>query len=241
MPRTARIVVPNIPHHIVQRGHNKQTVFVSDDDYKYYLENLFEWKEKLKCKVYAWCLMTNHIHLIVNPGEDSDNLGCLMKRLAGKQTRYVNRLERRTGSLWEGRYKSSPIQNDTYLLACSRYVELNPVRAMMVEQPEEYMWSSYQAKVGLRENKHLDMDACYLSLGNTLKQRQERYQQWVALDASETELKYIRETSKHGHPMGNRKFAEEIEQKLGVRLSLNKPGRPRKESPVNEGEERYRV
>ncbi len=239
MPRTARIVVPNVPHHIVQRGHNKQTVFVSDNDYQYYLENLFEWKEKLHCAVYAWCLMTNHIHLIINPGEDSDNLGCLMKRLAGKQTRYVNRLESRTGSLWEGRYKSSPIQSDAYLLACSRYVELNPVRAMMVDVPEGYQWSSYQTKIGLKENKQLDIDTCYLSLGSTTEQRQERYQQWVMLDTSETELKYIREARKHSHPIGNGKFVEEIEEKLDVRLSVNKPGRPRKENQVNDVEVDY--
>ena len=95
MPRKARIVVPNTPHHIVQRGHNKQVVFVNDDDYQYYLENVFEWKEQLNCKVYAWCLMTNHIHLIINPGDEMDNLGKLMKLLAGKQTRYVNRLSKK--------------------------------------------------------------------------------------------------------------------------------------------------
>ena len=88
MPRMARIVVPNTPHHIVQRGHNKQKVFASDDDYQYYLANLFEWKERLNCKVYGWCLMTNHIHLIINPGEEVDSLGLLMKRLAAKQPRF---------------------------------------------------------------------------------------------------------------------------------------------------------
>ena len=111
MPRTARVVLTNTPHHIVQRGHNRQVVFVCDDDYQYYLENLREWKEKLACKLYSYCLMTNHVHLIVDPGNEADNLGRLMKRLAGKQTRYVNKLEKRTGSLWEGRYKSHPIEN----------------------------------------------------------------------------------------------------------------------------------
>ena len=241
MPRTARIVVPNTPHHIVQRGHNKQTVFVSDDDYQYYLDNLFEWKEKLKCKVYAWCLMTNHLHLIINPGENSANLGYLMKRLAGKQTRYVNRLENRTGSLWEGRYKSSPIESDTYLLACSRYVELNPVRAMMVTQPENYKWSSYLAKIGVEKNKHLDMDDCYLGLGDTNTQRQAHYQQWVMSDISPTELQYIREASQHSHPIGNGKFVKEIEDRLKVRLKVNKPGRPRKHNEINEDEMVYYV
>ena len=240
MPRMARIVVPNTPHHIVQRGHNKQVVFVSEDDYQYYLENMFEWKEQLNCKVYAWCLMTNHIHLIINPGDDVDNLGKLMKRLAGKQTRYVNRLEKRTGSLWEGRYKSSPIETDAYLLACCRYVELNPVRAKMVEKPEDYRWSSYLEKVGLKKQKNMDSDACYLSLGNTQEQRMKLYKQWVESNVSEQEIKSIREAMQHGHPTGSQTFASSIEKKLGVRLSLNKPGRPKKEhNQIKEAGVRY--
>ena len=110
MPRSARIVVANYPHHIIQRGHNRGVVFTSDEDYLYYLNNLKEWKMKLGCKVYAYCLMTNHIHLVVDPGEDEQNLAQLIKRVAGRQTRYVNKLEKRSGSLWEGRYKSSIIQ-----------------------------------------------------------------------------------------------------------------------------------
>jgi putative transposase len=105
------------PHHIIQRGHNRQVVFASDEDYQYYLDNLCEWKEKLGCKVYAYCLMTNHVHLIVDPGEDGGNLARMMKRVAGRQTRYLNKLEKRTGSLWEGRFKSSTISADEYLLA----------------------------------------------------------------------------------------------------------------------------
>ena len=109
MPRKSRIIVPDCLHHIIQRGHNRQVVFAADGDYQYYLESIQEWKEKLGCKVYAFCLMTNHIHLIVDPGKDVKAIGRLMKRVNGKQTRFVNNLEKRTGSLWEGRYKSSPI------------------------------------------------------------------------------------------------------------------------------------
>jgi len=138
MPRKARVVLPNYPHHVVQRGYNRQAVFIEETDYLYYLENLAEWKTTLGCKVYGYCLMTNHVHLIVDPGERAENLGLLVKRLAGRQTRLVNRVERRTGSLWEGRYKSSAIETDRYLLACCRYVELNPVRAGMVATPAEY-------------------------------------------------------------------------------------------------------
>jgi len=100
MPRTARVVITNYPHHIIQRGHNRKVIFRSDDDYLYYLDNLRDWKEKLSCKVYSYCLMTNHVHLIIDPGEE-DSLSKLMKRIAGRQTRLVNKTEKRTGSLWE--------------------------------------------------------------------------------------------------------------------------------------------
>lgn len=118
MPRQARIVLANTPHHIAQRGHNRQTIFVERQDNLYYLETLKEWKHELNVKVYGYCLMTNHVHLIVEPNDEPENIGKLMKRLAGRQTRYVNHQEGRSGSLWEGRYKSSPIEIDAYLLAC---------------------------------------------------------------------------------------------------------------------------
>ena len=100
------------------------------------------WKQDLGCKVYAFCLMTNHVHLLVDPGESQENLALLMKRVAGKYTRFVNREESRSGTVWDGRYKSSPIETDRYLLACSRYIELNPVRAGIVAAPQQYRWSS---------------------------------------------------------------------------------------------------
>ncbi|MDF1589579.1 MAG: transposase, partial [Gammaproteobacteria bacterium] len=110
MPRQARIILQNTPHHIVQRGHNRETVFVEKEDYIYYLDTLKEWKQELRVNVYGYCLMSNHVHLILDPVDEPANLGKLMKRLAGRQTRYVNYQEKRTGSLWEGRYKSSPIE-----------------------------------------------------------------------------------------------------------------------------------
>ena len=147
MPRQARVVIPNIPHHIVQRGHNRQVVFAAYEDYFYYLVNLLELKSLLACKVYSYCLMTNHVHLIIDPGKEPGNLSLLMKRVAGRQTRYVNKRQNRTGSLWDGCFKSSPVSTHEYLLLCCRYVELNPVRAGIVDSPEKYSWSSYRTKV----------------------------------------------------------------------------------------------
>jgi len=120
MPRIARVVLPNYPHHVVQRGHNRNLVFAEEADYRCYLENLEAFKAVYDVKVYGFCLMTNHVHLILQPGEAVADLGQLMKRLAGRQTRFVNRQESRSGTLWEGRYKSSPIETDVYLLACCR-------------------------------------------------------------------------------------------------------------------------
>jgi REP element-mobilizing transposase RayT len=117
MARLGRVVVANYPHHVVQRGHNKAVVFGEEADYRYYLSTLEDVKEVYGVKVYGFCLMTNHVHLILHPGESMSGLGQLMKRLAGRQTRLVNRQESRSGTLWEGRYKSSPVETDAYLLA----------------------------------------------------------------------------------------------------------------------------
>jgi len=228
MARKARVVVPNTPHHIIQRGHNRQTVFASDKDYQYYLETLWEWKEKLNCRLYSYCLMTNHVHLIIEPGEDVTSLGKLMKRLAGRQTRYVNALEKRTGSLWEGRFKSHPIETERYLMTCCRYVELNPVRAKMVEKAEDYIWSSYRSKLGLNDFRKVDEDICYRALGIDVTARQTAYREMVELGVILDEMKAVREALQHGHPLGSKRFKKEIEQKLGVRLRLQKRGRPSK-------------
>ncbi len=115
MPRHARLVVPHYPHHIIQRGHNRQVVFAQDADYLYYLDTLQAWKTYYGVQVYAFCLMTNHVHLLVQPGGTPGTLAQLMKRVAARQTRYINRLEGRTGTLWESRYKSSPVDTDTYV------------------------------------------------------------------------------------------------------------------------------
>src|SRR5881296_2637448 len=164
MPRQARLVLPHYPHHIIQRGHNRQVVFARDDDYAYYLDTLQAWKTHYGVKVYAFCLMTNHVHLLLEPGEAPGVLTQLMKRVAARQTRYVNRLEGRTGTLWDSRYKSSPVETESYLLACARYIELNPVRAKLVARPEDYPWSSFRDKIGVCHTSWLDLDPCYQGL-----------------------------------------------------------------------------
>ena len=143
------MIVPGFPHHIVQRGHNRQPVFVERRDFDYYLANLQEWKPVYELEVFSYCLMTNHVHLVVRVNDNVTAILQLMKRLAGRQTRFVISLEKRSGSLWEGRYKISPVDTDVYLLACCRYVELNPVKAGMTDEPDTFraMAGSYQASL----------------------------------------------------------------------------------------------
>jgi len=228
MPRSARIVVPNTPHHIVQRGHNRQTVFVSDDDYNYYRENLIYFKQELKCRIYSYCLMTNHVHLVIDPGANPDSLSLLMKRVAGRQTRYVNKLEKRTGSLWEGRFKSSIVSQKEYLAACCRYIELNPLRAGMATNPAEYRWSSYACKGEGKQDLVVDFDTSYLARGGNESERQVAYAEYVLGTVPEYELKLIRESLQRGQLTGSDRFREEIFLKLGIRFSNKGPGRPKK-------------
>jgi len=227
MPRRARVTLANYPHHIIQRGHNKQAVFASDADYLFYLKNLKEWKQKLGCKVYAYCLMTNHVHIVIDPGEDEENLGKLMKRIAGRQTRYINKNEGRSGTLWESRYKSSPISNDEYLMICCRYVELNPLRAGMVESPEAYRWSSCRHKLGLEKADWLDVDPIYAGLSDSEEGRFSKYREWLDNPVSESELKLVREAVQRGQLTGDGSFVEEVAKILGRRIEMRGQGRPK--------------
>lgn len=228
MPRQARLVLANTAHHIVQRGHNRETVFVERQDYVYYLETLKEWKQELNVAVYGYCLMTNHVHLILNPNDEPDNLGRLMKRLAGRQTRYVNHQENRSGSLWEGRYKSSPIETDSYLLACLRYVERNPIKAGMVKELTDYEWSSYPQHAGFETDCWIDDDEAYLGLGHSKEERMQNYRNYLNQPNLVSESKTIANALQRNQLTGTSRFVDEIEKRLGYRIEQRGPGRPRR-------------
>ncbi len=140
MPRRPRIHLDNIPLHIVQRGHNREPCFFAEEDYRSYLH----WLGETECALHAYVLMTNHVHLLLTP-KQAEAVPRLLISLGRRYVQYVNRTYRRTGTLWDSRYKSSLVQAETYLLTCQRYIELNPVRAAMVEDPAHYRWSSYRA------------------------------------------------------------------------------------------------
>ncbi len=225
MPRQRRIALPRLPHHVVQRGHNRHAVFITPDDRVAYLETLAEFRSHLGIRLYGYCLMTNHVHLIVDPGSEPANLGRLMKRLAGRHTRRINRLTQRTGTAWNGRYRCSPIETDAYLLACNRYVELNPVRAGLVAHPVEYPWSSYRAKVGLGNCTWLDLDPVYLALARTRERRQAAYRDIVGHDVPPAELELIRTALQRNQLTGSDQFISEVERRFGRRIPHRGPGR----------------
>ena len=137
MPRRARLSLPGIPWHIIQRGNNRAVCFHAEADYQYYLHYLKEFADKFGCEVHAYVLMTNHIHLLLTPAKE-DSAGLLMKHLGQRYVQYVNRTYQRSGTLWEGRFRSCLTQTEDYVLACYRYIELNPVRAGMVMKPQHY-------------------------------------------------------------------------------------------------------
>jgi putative transposase len=228
MPRQARVVIPNTQHHIVQRGHNRQVVFSSDEGFTYYKENLTQYKREFGCKVYAYCFMTNHVHLLIDPCDNLESISLLMKRLAARQTRHVNKLEKRTGSLWDGRYKSSIVSTQEYLLACCRYIELNPLRAAMVSDPSEYRWSSYACKANGKNDKLVDFDSQYMALGDNVLKRQRAYNKFIKESISEPELKVIRDALQRGQLTGSQNFQREIYKRYGVWVSDKTQGRPKK-------------
>ncbi len=170
MPRRARIAVPGIPWHIIQRGNNRSACFYAQQDYRRYLETLADMASRYDCEVHAYVLMTNHVHLLLTPAR-KDSASLLMKHLGQCYVQYINRHYRRSGTLWEGRFRSCLAQRDEYVLACYRYIELNPVRAGMVAHPRAYPWSSYQCNAQGRVNRLMTPHDDYDRLGRSDSER----------------------------------------------------------------------
>lgn len=227
MPRRARVVLPKVPLHLIQRGNNRQVCFVADEDYRFYLDWLKDYAGRTGCRVHAYVLMTNHVHLLVS-AERGESPGALMKALGQRYVQYFNRTYRRSGTLWEGRYRSCLTQAEDYLLACQRYIELNPVRAVMVAHPADYPWSSYRANAQGDEDALVTPHEIYLGLGVTQASRLAAYR---ALFRSELEpglVDEIRRATNGNFALGSARFAEAIAAVLGRRVTRGKPGRPKK-------------
>ena len=227
MPRHARCAISNIPYHIVHRGNNHQPIFKQDMDYHYFLGLVQDAKEKYPIKLYSYVLMSNHIHMLLESHADGA-LPAFVKHIAQKYAQYVNRAFGRSGTLWEGRYKSSAVASDYYLLACSRYIEMNPVRARIADDPAQYPWSSFRGKTGLKQDRILDYDVWYSSLGENEEQRHKRYSRWFRESIPSYEWKLIKESANQGTVFGDALFTKQMEDETGRKLVLRYRGRPRK-------------
>jgi len=230
MPRRARIAFENHPHHVVQRGHCRRAVFLSDADRSDYLATLVECRNAMGIKLLAYCLMDNHVHLVMDPGNDAASISATMKRLAGRHSRRLNRRNAWSGSIWESRFKCSPIDTDTYLLVCGIYVDLNPVRAGIARLPEHFAWSSYRSRAGLTTCDWLDVDPALQALARTPERRWTRYRELVKAPIGGEQLSRIRESLSRNQLTGGVTFAEKLRRATGVVVSQRPPGRPRKNS-----------
>ena len=227
MPRKPRIYLSGIPCHIIQRGNNRDACFFCEEDYLYYLYQLSDACKRYCVQLHAYVLMTNHSHLLMTPA-DEYGISKVMQSLGRRYVQYINKRYRRTGTLWEGRHKSSLVESDAYLLACYRYIEMNPVRAMMVEHPADYAWSSYRANAYGESNHLLTAHPLYLSLNTEARAREKQYRELFTTAMDETIIGDIRTAASFSIPLGKPKFIAQIEATTGEKIASPKRGRPRK-------------
>lgn len=221
----------DVPQHIIQRGNNRQATFFTDEDYRRYLDWLADAARKYGCRIYAYVLMTNHVHLLASPTRPY-GLSLMMQYMGRHFVRHINRVHSRTGTLWEGRFKASLVDTETYFLRCCRYIECNPLRAKMVQAPGEYRWSSYQNHAFGAPDKLLTVHEQYERLGSSDEARQRAYRELfrTALDARA--LAEIRDTAHRGWPLGSDRFKNEVERVLQCAARPPKRGRPRRKPPI---------
>ena len=225
MPRKPRFQLRGIPQHIIQRGNNREPCFYVEEDYARYLENLREALNRNQCTLHAYVLMTNHVHLLVTSFIEY-GVSHMMQDLGRKYVRYINYNYKRSGTLWEGRYKASLVDTEAYLLTCMRYIELNPVRANMVNHPGEYKWSSYQHNAQGRPSEIIKPHPIFHALDDTDSSRQNAYRELFRCHMDYTILHEIREAVNQELVLGREDFKTKIEQMTKRQTRRGRDGRP---------------
>ncbi len=226
MPRRPRVHLDDVPLHIVQRGHNREPCFFSEADYRVYLHWLGAALRDARCALHAYALMTNHVHLLVTPRQ-AVLVPKLLIALGRRYVQYVNNRYGRTGTLWDSRYKSSLVDSETYLIACMRYIELNPVRAGMVRDPGEYPWTSYRANALGCVDALVTPHPGYSALGLGDDVRRAAYRDLFRNELAGEVVSEIRLALDRGNPLGNQRFFEAVERTLGRACIARARGRPR--------------
>lgn len=234
MARPSRFLLPGQPQHVIQRGNNRGRVFFGEADYRFYLDCLAEACNRYTCDLHAYVLMTNHVHLLVSP-QSEDGLPRAMQSVGRRYAQFVNWRRERTGSLWEGRYRAAAVDSDAYFMVCSRYIELNPIRASMVSRPEDYAWSSFKANAMGSSDALVKPHSLYLSLGASRAERCDAYRMLFEREIEPSILEQIRDATQKGWPLGNSAFRLAVGMLSGRHASpksrggtRDRGGRPRK-------------
>ena len=227
MPRPSRLIVPGIAVHVIQRGNNRVACFRHDNDYLMYLAHLRQLAERYECTVHAFCLMTNHVHLLITPQASGSCTG-LVRDLGQRYVQYFNRRYERTGTLWEGRFRSCLAESALYVLGCYRYIELNPVRASMVDHPSGYLWSSYAVNSGMRSDPLITPHPEYLALSAVSESRHCAYRALFEQRLEPGLQNAIRDATNGGYPLASEAFKNTVLAPSGWRTEPGQPGRPAK-------------
>jgi putative transposase len=217
---------------VIQRGNNREAIFFAVDDYARYHDLLAEAAARYGCAIHAYVLMSNHVHLLATPG-DADSLPRMMQLLGRRYVRHVNAAQRRSGTLWEGRYRAAPIDGTTYLLACCRYIELNPVRAGMVRRPRDYKWSSYRAHAQGAADALASDHPLYRALGRTKAERRTAYRSLFRARLDDGFVAALRHATNGGWALGDEPFKQRIAKAAGRRAEPLPLGRPAKSRDGN--------
>lgn len=231
MARLSRLSLPGYPHHVIQRGNNRQAIFSSAVDYQTLLGLIDENAKKFGVAVHAYVLMGNHFHLLATP-ESSDALPKMMQAVGRRYVRYFNDSQGRSGTLWEGRYRSTVIQTESYLLACMAYMDLNPVRAGLVAEARDYPWSSHAHYIGLRSDKLVTPPPLFWTLGNTPFAREAAYADLVHAGVSDQQQLALTQSVLSGWALGDADFVADLQKKTPRRVSKTQAGRPIRKSVV---------
>jgi putative transposase len=225
MARLPRLSLPGYPHHIIHRGNNRQAIVTSAADYQTLLAFIEESAKKFSVGVHAYVLMDNHFHLLATP-QAADALPLMMQAIGRRYVRYFNDRQGRSGTLWEGRYRSTLIQPEPYLLACMAYIDLNPVRHGLVAQARDYVWSSHGHYAGLRVDRLVTPHPLYWALGNTPFAREAAYAEMVHGGLTVDQQLALTQSALSGWALGDEKFVADLQSRTARRIRKNKPGRP---------------
>ncbi len=226
-------MVPGVAVHVIQRGNNRNACFASDEDRRFYLFHLARMLPRAGCLLHAYCLMTNHVHLLLT-AQSAGGCALLMKSTGELCARYFNKTHQRSGYLWEGRFKSCLVQSETYVLSCYRYIDLNPVRAGLVRRADEYVWSSYRFNALGEASALLSPHEEYLRLGGTSAERQAMYRELIAEVQGPHTVEEIRNATNGGYVLGSTAFRTALARLFGRRVDRGIAGRPVRQHTAND-------